>query len=86
MQSWHTCYLHMNLIDLVTLAIRAESANGLAHYQCTVLLEVKVLMQENNKYLPQVANSGFVKSVFVICMSVPHMRKRNGYQMDNRNT
>lgn len=76
----------MDWIDIVTLVIRAESANVLAHYQCTVLLEVKVLMKENNKYLPQVANSAFVQSVFVICRSVPHTRKRNGYQMDNRNT
>ena len=76
----------MNWTYLVTLVIRAESANMLAHCQCTVLLEAKELMKKNNKYLPQVANSGFVQSVSVICMSVPHARKRNGYQMDNRNT
>lgn len=58
----------------------------MTHYQCAVLLEVKVLVKENNKYLPQVANSGSVEGIRIVLMRVPHGWKRNRNQVDNCNT
>ena len=68
------------------LITKLKCTNGISHYQCAVLPEVKILMKKNNKYLSQVANSGFVESSCVVLSRVPHGWKRYGNQVDNWNS